>query len=48
MSRAIFYVVVLLLSFILGIATNWSVNTLGGFAVDKIYVDASIPSVLQT
>lgn len=47
MSRVVLYVSVATFTFIVGIAANWNVNTFGGFAVDKIYVDASIPSFLQ-
>ena len=44
MSRVILYVSVATIAFIVGVAANWTVNTFGGFAVDQIYADASIPS----
>jgi hypothetical protein len=47
MNRGILYVSVAIIAFIVGIAANWGMNTFGGFVVDKIYVDASIPSFLQ-
>ena len=47
MSRVVLYITVATVSFIVGVAANWNVNTFGGFAVDKIYVDASIPSFLH-
>lgn len=47
MSRLILHVTAATIAFIVGVAANWSMNTFGGFAVDKIYVDGSIPSFLQ-
>jgi len=47
MSRVVLYITVATVSFIVGVAANWNVNTFGGFAVDKIYVDPSMPSLLQ-
>ena len=47
MSRVILYFSVATIAFIVGVAANWSMNTFGCFAVDKLYVDASIPSLLQ-
>ena len=42
MRRVIFYVSVATIAFIVGVAANWSVNTLGGLAVDKVYSDAAL------
>lgn len=47
MSRLILNVSVATIAFIVGLAVNWSINTFGGFAVDKFYTEASIPSLLQ-
>ncbi len=47
MSRLILNVSVATITFIVGVAANWSMNTFGGFAVDKFYSDASIPSLLR-
>jgi hypothetical protein len=47
MSRIILYVSVATIAFIVGVAVNWSINSLGRLAIDKFYVNASIPSVLH-
>ena len=45
MNRIILYVSVATMAFIVGVAANWSINTFGCIAVDKLYADASIPSL---
>ena len=47
MSRTILYVCVAIITFVVGVATNRTVNTFGRFAVDQLYADASIPSLSQ-
>ena len=42
MSRLILYVSVATIAFFVGVAANWNLNTVGGFAVDKVYYDAAI------
>ena len=42
MSRVIVYVGVATVAFIFGIASNWSINTFGGIAVDKFYSDTEV------
>ncbi len=42
MRRVILYVSVATMAFIVGVAVNWSMNTFGGFAVDRIYYDAGV------
>ena len=49
MNRVILYVTVATIAFVVGVAGNWSVNTLGGFAVDEFYdalVDVKISNLL--
>jgi len=48
MSRVILYVSVATIAFIVGVAANWSLNMLGGFAVDKVYHDASFDVKVST
>lgn len=48
MKRVILDLSVATLAFILGIAANWSVNMLGGFAVDKVYNDPVVDAKLST
>jgi hypothetical protein len=43
MSRLILNVSFAAIAFIVGVATSWSVNAIGGFAIDRFYSDASIP-----
>jgi biopolymer transport protein ExbD len=43
MSRVVLYVTVATITFIVGIAANWSLNTtIGCFAVDHFYCDAAV------
>lgn len=42
MSRVILYVSVATIAFIVGVAAHWSMDTIGGFAVDKVYYDAAV------
>jgi hypothetical protein len=49
MTRVIFYISVATIAFIVGVAANWTMNTFGGFAVDKVYdavVDVKISTIL--
>ena len=46
MSRLILSISIASLAFILGIAADWSVNTVGALAVDTVYDDVKISLVL--
>lgn len=42
MKRLILHIGVATFAFIVGIATNWSLNTLGRFVVDEVYSDPAV------
>ncbi|MCM3905147.1 MAG: hypothetical protein ND866_25920 [Pyrinomonadaceae bacterium] len=48
MKRAILNVTVAAIAFIVGLTVNWSINTFGGFAVDRIYSDAAVELKIST
>ena len=48
MSRLVLYVSVATIAFFVGVAANWSFNTVGGFAVDKVYYDAAVDVNIST
>jgi biopolymer transport protein ExbD len=48
MSRVILYFTVATIAFIVGVAANWSLNMLGGFAVDDFDYDAPVDVKIST
>ena len=42
MSRVILHVTVATITFIIGVTSNWSINTFGGLAVDNVYSEPAL------